>query len=766
MGRPRKPLAEVQRHLTKGEIAQRLAEEAPPPFALGRPRMPVGLDTYTRKLFNKICDGLEASRLLAQSDGQFVLDYIEARRAGDTDRLRAISKEWLSERQPFPVDPSETEAQQPVEPPVTVTIPDAEATARAYAGELVAGVIPSGRLAKLATKRFLDDLEHGSARGLAFDSAAAQHVVNYICRLGLVLMPWQVFLLANVFGWKRVEDGLRRFREAFVEIAKKNGKTGLMAAIALYMADTEEGDHEPTSNVYIAATTKTQAADLCFQAAKQLRSRTPSLAERCTAFKTSILFEDVFSSIEPLASNSEKLQGRNIHCGILDELGDHKDSTLYSTFDSSTVGRRQPLVFSITTAGLNRDGIAWEVRNRAIQVLEGLPGDRFFAFICEIDEGDDWQDEKHWIKANPSLGSLVPIENLRDKFNNAKTILSQKYAVLRYHLNVWPLTSSSPWVDYNDLDEKGNAYIDDGEKIMPVDHRITAALARHTSGPPRDLSRLSNAELFELARNEKTLRPYCGGDFAVTKDLSALCMLFPPAKPDGIYEAFFRIWIPEENIVRRSRDDKVPYQVWADQGFVVTTSGSTTDFEFIEYDIVELHKKFKFRELGVDKSLIPDMFQRLEKAGIKVVAVEQGMRLSPAIRRTEKLIAEHRFCSFGHPVWNWCARNVSLGIGKIKGDAQLEKEKSRERIDAAAAAVFAVRVAMAEEQPSTASPDNFKVHYLDNCANAKPERSSKPERPVDPHAVKVRIKKTGEIKMLPKVAVQFLVANGAAVRVD
>jgi phage terminase large subunit-like protein len=242
-------------------------------------------------------------------------------------------------------------------------------------------------------------------------------------------------------------------------------------------------------------------------------------------------------------------------------------------------------------------------------------------------------------------------------------------------------------------------------------------------------------------------------------------MLFPPVKPDGIYEVFFRIWIPEENIVRRSRDDKVPYQVWADQGFVVTTSGSTTDFEFIEHDIVELHKKLKFRELGVDKSLIPDMFQRLEKAGIKIVAVEQGMRLSPAIRRTEKLIAEHRFCSFGHPVFNWCARNVSLGIGKIKGDAQLEKEKSRERIDAAAAAVFAVRVAMAEEQPSTANPENFKVLYLDNQRVAY-EKHEIPKKPVDPDSITVRLKNTGEVKTLGKHAAEFLLANGAAERVD
>lgn len=600
-------------------------------------------------------------------------------------------------------------------PPPLATIPNAEATARDYAAKLIAGVIPAGRLAKLSCQRFVSDLEHGHERGLQFDPASAQHAVDYIGRLGLCLLGWEVFVLANLFGWK-CADGSRRFREAFIEIGKKNGKTHLMASVSLYMADTVQGDGEPFSQVYIGATCKAQAQDLCFVAAKRLRAATPSVAERSRAYRSSIVFEDSGSSVEPLASNSERLQGRNIACGILDELADHKDATLYQTFDSSTVGRRQPLRISITTAGQNREGIAWETRNRAIQVLEGLDYDTFFPFICESDEGDSWEDERVWIKANPSLGELITIESLREKFKTAQTTLSQKYSVLRYHLNVWPATSLSPWIDWNSLDEKGNAYLEDSDKGVPVDKRIAIAFERHLPKKYGDLTKLTDAELtaLSIAEGSTRRRPFVGGDFALVNDLSALCMLFAPSEPGGIYEAFFRVWIPQENVSRRSQHDKVPYQSWIDQGFAIATPGNCTDFEFLETDILELNKKYKFKELAVDKSLIPDMFQRLERAGVTIVAADAGMRLSPAIRRTEKLIAEHRFCTFGHPIFAWCARNVSLSIGRLKGDCQFEKAKSRERIDVAMAAVLATWSEMAQPQPPSkaADPTKFSVKLI------------------------------------------------------
>ena len=223
------------------------------------------------------------------------------------------------------------------------------------------------------------------------------------------MLPWQTFCLANIFGWRK-QNGLRRFREAFIEIAKKNGKTELAAAIALYCADTVAGDGEPRSNVFCAATTKYQSQSLCFKAAVRLRNGTPDLAARTKIWKSkcSIVFEDAEDSFfEPLAANSDKLNGQNMSASILDELGDHPNSSLYSVMTSSSTGRQQPLTISITTAGLVREQIAYEVRGRATQALEGsspTEAEAFFAFICELDEGDDPENEAVWIKANPEPG--------------------------------------------------------------------------------------------------------------------------------------------------------------------------------------------------------------------------------------------------------------------------------------------------------------------------------------------------------------------------
>ena len=252
--------------------------------------------------------------------------------------------------------------------------PDAVAVSKSYAFDIVNGVIPAGKFARLAGKRFLDDLVNGASRGLTFDGPVAQHCVNYISALGLHLLPFQVFVLANIFGFKKA-DGLRRFREIYIEIAKKNGKSALASAIALYAADTVRGDGEKRSNVFCAATTKFQSQSLCYKSAVQLRNATPDLVARTKIWKSksSIAFTDTEDSFfEPVASNSEKLNGQSVACSLLDELADHPNALLYNVFVSSTAGRKQPLTISITTAGSVREGnIAFEVRNRAAQALEG-----------------------------------------------------------------------------------------------------------------------------------------------------------------------------------------------------------------------------------------------------------------------------------------------------------------------------------------------------------------------------------------------------------
>lgn len=394
--------------LSKAKRAERLAEED---RAL-RPPIPPGLDDATRADFESLCDQLAAESVLDPSDAPLLLEFIEASRAEDTERAQEITAHIFARKQ------------DDVAPALEALVfPDAAAIAKGYAADVVSRVIVAGKFVRLACQRFLDDLENAGARGLRFDADAAQHVVDYITDLGrtvepskrLTLVPWQTFCLANIFGWIRVEDGLRRFRNAYVQIAKKNGKTALAAALALFLSDPA-GDGEDNAQVYCAATTKFQSRSLCFKEALRLRSQSPELSDRSRAWR-SILEWSNGSSFEPLASNSDKLQGLNPHGVILDELGDHATPDLAITLTSGRILRRQPLAISITTAGLVREGqVAWDFRNRAVMALENTsPDDGNFAFVAELDENDDWLNESVWPKANPSLGTLMSIRNLGTK---------------------------------------------------------------------------------------------------------------------------------------------------------------------------------------------------------------------------------------------------------------------------------------------------------------------------------------------------------------
>jgi len=496
-------------------------------------------------------------------------------------------------------------------------------------------------------------------------------------------LPWQFWLLANLFGFKR-KDGLRRFRFALIEIGKKNGKTGLAAALSLYLAD-ELGDGEPDANCYVAATTRFQSSSVCFRAALRMRENNVDLAARSQAFKACITWRH--SSFEPLAANSQKLNGLNAHGIILDEIGDHPTSDLANTLISATIGRKQPMVMAISTAANVREQILFELRSSACQVLEGsIRRDDLFAMICELDEGDNYRDEEVWVKANPSIDVLVPRENLRTLMASAEAIPSTKRAFLRYHFNVWNSGSESAWLNFEDLGKPGIAYISEEEKKISATDRMTNAVRRLKG------------------------KPCVGGlDLAECEDESVLCLLFPPTEDGQPFEALFEIWIPEENIERRSREQKVPYETWRDEHFVTATNGATTDFTKIRADILALRQVFEIRELGFDRHLGADILQQVKQGGIPVTAVNQGYFLSPAILRCEKLIKEGRLCIHGDPVVTWNLSNCCITYG-FQGDVQFNRERSREKIDAAVSLAVAMDIFM--RSGNKWNPRRYEIRYI------------------------------------------------------
>jgi phage terminase large subunit-like protein len=691
----RKPINERQGKVSEADKLRREADEHPK-FVAGEPLRPEGLSLNIRRWWNKCASRLLEEGLLARTDGEVLLKMSEAAANGDDEDASRLT-DFFKTRGKVPLPTQPTPKAQPIVLPISITD-----VAKVYADEVLSGKVIAGKLVIKACDRFLNDLKRTD---IAYDVTAAQRVGDYVAALGLQLIPWQAFLIANLFGFKKL-DGLRRFTLCYIEVAKKNGKSTLMAALALYMADPE-GDGEARGDVYVAATTKYQSKDIVFQEAKRFIAASEAVAERAEVYTAAIGFPGA-GKFEPLAANSEKLNGLNIHFGILDEVGDHTTPAMFNVFKSSMVARRQPLLCSITTAGHTRENIAYYQRQHAEQVLEGtIPDDGYFAFIASPDDGDAWDAERTWHKANPSLGVTVQIDRLRSDCSQARNIRSLKADFVRFNVNRWPTTSLSPWIDVTDLSKPGCGYLLESEHQLRIVDRL-AAVEKRLAGQ----------------------RCWAGVDLALVSDLSAVALLFPPFDyrsdddydertaekrvREDVFELLFRVYCPEENIERRTKEHRVPYNEWREQGLITVTPGEVTDFDFIQRDLLELRERFSIREVGFDVALARDFAGKMEKChGVKMTQVRQGYGLYPAIQRIEKLTKEGRLCLHGHPIAGWCFSNVVLSHG-VK-DSRFDRKKSREKIDCAAAAATAVDVWLAAEQ-ANASPYSFRpILSFDNA---------------------------------------------------
>lgn len=364
--------------------------------------------------------------------------------------------------------------------------------------------------------------------------------------------------------------------------------------------------------------------------------------------------------------------------------------------------------------------------------------------------------------------------------NNAKAVPSTMTQTKRLNFNIWPTSSETGWIDYADLDKQGNAYLSAEDKSLSVDKRAAAALEKHVMRKPADLSLnagVSNAQLNELDLFERFGRPYCGFDAAIVEDLTALCMMWVH---DGIFETHFRVWCPDQNIVRRSKEQRVNYQHWADAGFITPTPGDTMDQDYIFADIVNLHSRFNIRECGFDRQAANYLAARLASEGhIKMTQINQGYALSEAIQYIQKAVKDGKFLMFGHPVAKWCFSNVQLQIG-YRGDVQIYKQKCREKIDCAAAAAMAMEVWL-RQAPQVGLLKGISVEELQKMTEKEKSPMTfetitapvdpcvpKPREPrvLQPDDIFVKLRATGQIKRLPKPGAMYLLGNGAATRVE
>jgi len=498
-----------------------------------------------------------------------------------------------------------------------------------------------------------------SDNGFYFDKRAAQVAVAFFEKLlkhskgewagqPFELAEWQrEGVIKPLFGWKRA-DGTRKFRTAYIEVPRKNGKSTLAAGIALFLLFA---DGEPGAEVYSAAADRDQAG-IVFDEAKSMVEGSPELAKRSQVFKRSIVILSSRSSYKVLSADAYTKHGLNAHGVIFDELHAQPDRELWDVLTTSTGARRQPLVVAITTAGYDRQSICYEQHEYARRVLEKVVDDpSFFGYIAAADDQEDWTDEAIWRKANPSLGVTVKLDYLRNEANKAQQSPAYQNTFRRLHLDQWT-QQETRWLDLAAWD----------------------ACAREV-----------DQKLLEGA-------PCYGGlDLASSSDIASFVLVFP-AEPgeEERYQLMPFFWMPQANLVDRSRRDRAPYDAWVRQGLITATEGTVIDYGYIVRDIEALSEKYNIKEIAFDRWGAFQVSQQLEGAGLTMVGFGQGFAsMSAPTKELLRLVLDKRIAHGGNPVLRWMADNVVVSQDAA-GNVKINKLKSREKVDGIVSGVMAL----------------------------------------------------------------------------
>jgi len=479
------------------------------------------------------------------------------------------------------------------------------------------------------------------------------------------LLDWQTHVLTEVFGTLRT-DGTRQYQKVYIEIPKKNGKSEFAAGLALYLLIA---DGEPAAQVYSAATDRDQAG-IVYQAAKIMVEESPELEARCSILDGTkrITVPRTNSFYRVLSSETYSKHGYNISGLVVDEVHAHKDRGLIDVLTKgSGAARRQPLFVFITTSGIDRNSICWEMHEYALRVLkfrypeeydwvQGQPIDdpAFYAVIYGLKDDDDWTDEKNWYKANPALGHILNIEEFRKSFQDAQQNVAEENLFKQLRLNIW-VKSSLRWMKMIDWDVCN----------APIDIEINNDC-------------------------------YAGLDLASTTDLAALALVFPC---EDFYKVLMKFWIPEDKALEKEKHDQVPYNEWAKQGFVTLTPGNVIDYSYIREEIREIRDNCNLRELAFDRWGATKLIQDLQEDGFVLDEKEKGPLIIPfgqgfasmssPTKELMTLVLSKKIIHGGNPVLRWNADNMvvrSDPAGNIKPD----KEKAKQKIDGMVALIMAL----------------------------------------------------------------------------
>lgn len=480
----------------------------------------------------------------------------------------------------------------------------------------------------------------------------------------LRLMPWQRDALMRFYS-NMTEAGLRAYRYLYLEIPKKNGKSGLAAGLGLYHTFM---DGEKRGEVYVVAADRDNAG-IVFNASLAMLESCNALKKRSRVIESQKIIRDTTSGTvyKVLSSEAYSKHGYKPSCVIFDELHAQPNRELWDimTFGAGAA-RKQPVWIVLTTAGddPNRKSIGWEIHEKARKILEAREkaggegiedGDNpAWLPIIYSYEGEDIWNEENWYRANPSLGVTIDITTVRQEALDAKQSPGVERLFRWLRLNQWLSVKEVGWLPLTMWD------------------RTAAEDAR-------------------AGLTGKTC--YLGLDCSTTNDLTAVTAVFPPQRGVEKWTAIFEAWIPEANVIEREHGDRVPYREWARQGYIHITEGDAVDYTAVEAKILELKAEYDVQALGVDPWNSRMLTQRLMQQGVDVVEIQQNMAgMSPAMKDMERLMRKGEMLHETTPAGRWCFGNVRISTDGNENIKPM-KDKSVDRIDITVSWIIAVAMA-------------------------------------------------------------------------
>lgn len=542
--------------------------------------------------------------------------------------------------------------------------------ANKFVRDIVTGKIPACRYVQLACQRHINDLEREREKSFPykFDWASAERTCKFIQQLPhtkgewafkrmlITLEPWQLFIIACPFGWVHKSSGLRRFREVYVEMPRKSGKSILSAGVGVYMfaADEEFG-----AEVYSGATTEKQSWEV-FRPARLMVKKSPDLIARwdieVNAQNLNKPSDD--SRFEPVIGNPG--DGASPSCAIVDEYHEHDSDALYSTMQTGMGARKQPLMWIITTAGDNIEGPCYDKRRELIETLESGLNDQLFGIIYTIDEGDDWTDPDSLAKANPNMGVSIYRDYLVSQ--QQRGINNPRFAnrFKTKHLNVWVSAKT--------------AFFNLVQWHACEDSTLT---------------------LEQFEGHDRVL----AFDMAARLDLTAMVALFT-RDIDGqrhYYCVAPRFFVPEDTVFDTdNRRLAERYQKFVNAGQLIATDGSEIDYRDVMAEALQYNQCGSVAECPIDPHGATALAHQLADEGMEPVIIKQSFTgMSDGMKELEAAIASGRFHHDGHPVMTWCIGNT---VGKyLAGSDDIVrpiKEHDDSKIDGAVALIMAVGRAM------------------------------------------------------------------------